>query len=866
MTRPDFSIAQRLSLGFGLFLLLLVSMLGVVFTLQARSDAAQDNFVHRIEPSREVAQDVERALLLLGLNARGYLLTGTPETLERYRAGLALLRRRVESMETQATEPDDRAHVRAITPLLDAYVQTVDRAVEDARRGVRDDDTESRLSAARDATVAEVRRFADVQEARQAAALATMRETRQNVGQGLLFVSVVSALGFVGLAWTIARTVQRPTRDLLQIAEAMHDGNLKPALEWSPAGTHGRALSARKPRSELTRLALSFGSAAASLERRHRRLRADAMVTAAIGHSLKKADVADASLRVIAEHLDAAVGVVYAYDAEERLLRPIASLALGTTPVPVLRFDEGLPGAAASQGRVVLVHDVPGDTPFAVNLGFGTLPPRSIVAAPIVFQHDLLGVIVLASVREFDADALEFIDVVAAQLGVGLQNVRAHEDAERLAAELQDQNHVVQAQNEEIQAQNEEIQAQTEELQAQNEELQAQNDQIRQRAEDVERASQLLAEADERKNDFLATLGHELRNPMAALTVSLQVFNQSAPGSDRARRAQAVIERQVQHLIRLIDDLLDITRISRGKIFIEPEPVDLTDAVRSCVEDQRAEAESKGLSLQLDLPAVGLWIDGDQTRVCQIVNNLLHNACKFASRGGHIVVTLAQAAEGNEATLEVRDDGAGIDPSLLPHVFEPFRQGAMSLARTNTGLGLGLALVKTLAELHGGSVHAHSDGSGYGSTFTVRFPLGRAAAATTATQDGGPSRARRVLIVEDNDDAAWSLSEMLMLAGHHAEVARTGADALRLAAELRPELVLCDIGLPDMDGYDVARQFRGDERLRDVALVALSGYATPHDRARAAAAGFSAHLAKPLDPAELARVLREWDVRTGSST
>jgi len=866
MTRPDLSIAQRLSIGFGLFLLLLATMLAVVFTLQGRSSAAQDNFVQRIEPTRESAQNLERSLLLLGLSARGYLLTGTPATLARYQAGLRLLRRDDEAMQSAIKDQDDEAHVSTITPLLGAYVQTVDLAVEEARRGVRHDDAESRLSTARDATVEAVRRFIELQMTKQAAALSTIQDTRTNVEQGLLFFSVTLALGFLGLAWVTAQAVQRPTLRLLRIAEAMHDGDLKPALEWSPAGSRGRALSSRQPRSEMTRLALSFGNAASSLERRHRRLQADARVTAAIGHSLKKADVADASLRAIADHVGAEVGIIYSHDPEAHVLCPVASRAPDTAPVAVLRHDEGLPGAAASQRRVVLVRDIPADTPVAVNLGFGTLPPRTIVAAPILFQHNLLGVMVLASLHEFDADALEFIDAVTAQLGIGLQNVRAHEEAERLAAELQDQNQIVQTQNEEIQAQNEEIQAQTEELQAQNEELQAQNDQIRQRADDVEHASQLLTEADERKNDFLATLGHELRNPMAALTVSLEVFNRSAPGSDRALRAQAVIERQVQHLIRLIDDLLDVTRISRGKIFIEPEPVDLTDAVRSCVEDQRADAESKGLTLQLDVPAFSLWIDGDQTRLCQIVNNLLNNACKFASRGGRIVVALTANADGSEAILQVTDDGAGIDPSLLPHVFEPFRQGAMTLARTNTGLGLGLALVKTLAELHGGSVHASSDGNGHGATFTVRFPIGRAAAAVTAMADPGPTRSWNVLIVEDNEDAAWSLREMLTLAGHRAEVARTGAEALARAVHLRPELVLCDIGLPDMDGYEVARRFRSDERLHGVALVALSGYASPHDRAQAVAAGFSAHLAKPLNPGDLARMLGDWATRTGTAT
>ena len=419
MTRPDLSIAQRLSIGFGLLLLLLATVLAVVFTLQGRSDAAHDNFVERIEPRREVAQNLERSLLLLGLSARGYLLSGTPDALERYQAGRTALQRQIDALRAVPHEADDQARVDAMTPLLDAYLRTVEDVVEAARRGIRNGDSEEGLSAARDATLAQVRRFTELQEAKQAGALLTMRDARSDVERGLLFVSVASALGFLGLAWATARTIQRPARQLVHIAEAMRDGNLAPALEWAPAGPNGRGRAA-PPRSEMTRLAQSFGAAAAALDRRHARLRADAMVTAAIGHSLHKREVADASLRAIAEHLDAEVGIIYSLDPTTAQLRAIATKAAGTVPVPDLRLDEGLPGAAAAQRRRLVVRAIPADTAMTINLGFGSLPPHSVVAAPIVFRDDLLGVLVLASLREFDSEALEFIDAVTAQLAVGL--------------------------------------------------------------------------------------------------------------------------------------------------------------------------------------------------------------------------------------------------------------------------------------------------------------------------------------------------------------------------------------------------------------------------------------------------------------
>jgi signal transduction histidine kinase len=281
---------------------------------------------------------------------------------------------------------------------------------------------------------------------------------------------------------------------------------------------------------------------------------------------------------------------------------------------------------------------------------------------------------------------------------------------------LRAQNEEVQGQNEEIQAQTEELQAQSEELQAQHEEIQAQNEQLKQQADE-------LNEADQRKNRFLGVLAHELRNPMAPISNSLALLRRSPAGSEHALRAQAMIERQVRHLIRLIDDLLDVTRISQGKIRLQREELDLVEIVRACIEDQQATLEPGERSIRFIAPQGPVLLNGDRTRLSQIAGNLLSNAVKFTDRGGSIVVELRADPARKSASLHVSDDGVGLDADLLPLLFQPFAQGAGSLDRTHSGLGLGLSLVRALAELHGGEVSGSSEGPGRGAQFVVTLPV-----------------------------------------------------------------------------------------------------------------------------------------------
>ena len=363
-------------------------------------------------------------------------------------------------------------------------------------------------------------------------------------------------------------------------------------------------------------------------------------------------------------------------------------------------------------------------------------------------------------------------------------------------------------------------------------------------------ANERLVEDDRRKNEFLAMLSHELRNPLAPIRNSLYLLERATPGGEQARRARQVIDRQVQHMARLIEDLLDVTRISRGKINLQRERLDLDALAQGTAEDHKDVFSKNGIELEIRGAGEPLWVDGDPTRLAQVIGNLLNNAAKFTPRGGRTVLCVEANAHG-EAVVRVRDDGAGMSAQTLQHLFEPFVQAEQTIERTRGGLGLGLALAKGLIEMHGGRVTAHSEGEGKGkgSELTISLPL-QTAAKGEVTAASAPERSassRRVLVVEDNEDAAESLREVLELEHHDVAVARSGPEGIEAARRYKPDIVLCDIGLPELDGYGVAKALRADpdERLRSTFLVALSGYALPEDVVRSREAGFDRHVAKP---------------------
>lgn len=358
-----------------------------------------------------------------------------------------------------------------------------------------------------------------------------------------------------------------------------------------------------------------------------------------------------------------------------------------------------------------------------------------------------------------------------------------------------------------------------------------------------------LRDNDRRKDEFLAMLAHELRNPLAPIRNAAHTLGLLGSPDDRVQWVSGVIERQVGLMTRLVDDLLDVSRITSGKIALQREPVAIGAVIAQAVEAARPPAESRQETLEVEVaPDVG-WVDGDQARLVQVVGNLLDNAIKYTEEGGHI--RLHAQALGDEVVIAVRDTGVGIPADLLPHVFDLFTQADRSLERRQGGLGIGLTLVRRLVEMHGGRVEATSDGPGHGSEFSIRLPrlaLDAPAPAPAPPPARPPGPARRVLVVDDQPDSTDSLALLLRLRGHEVRTASDGSSALEEFARHRPEVVFLDLGLPGMSGYDVARQLRAMPEARDVRLVALTGYGTEADRARTRAAGFDVHLAKPVDP------------------
>jgi signal transduction histidine kinase len=375
---------------------------------------------------------------------------------------------------------------------------------------------------------------------------------------------------------------------------------------------------------------------------------------------------------------------------------------------------------------------------------------------------------------------------------------------------------------------------------------------------DRERAEE-LAGADRRKDQFLAMLAHELRNPLAPIRNAVELMRQVETLDASFQPAREMVERQVKHLARLVDDLLDVSRINQGSIRLRKEVVDLANVVQRAVEATRPTIDSRGHALAIQLPREKLRLEADPARLQQVLSNLLHNAAKYTMPGGRIWLTAAR--EGDEAVVRVRDTGIGVPSDVLERVFEPFvQQSDDSLARTQGGLGVGLTLVRSLVEMHDGHVEASSPGLGQGSEFVVRLPAlpplqtGEIKLPVPPAEATAP-RPLRVLVVEDNIDAAESLATLLRLWHHDVNVVHDGCAALDAAREQQPEVVLLDIGLPGLDGYQVARRLREEVGLNHALLVAMTGYGQPEDRRRSREAGIQYHFVKPVEPLVLRNLL-----------
>jgi signal transduction histidine kinase len=382
-------------------------------------------------------------------------------------------------------------------------------------------------------------------------------------------------------------------------------------------------------------------------------------------------------------------------------------------------------------------------------------------------------------------------------------------------------------------------------------------------------AEEKLKEASRRKDEFLAMLSHELRNPLAPIRNAAEVMRRIAPTDAGIVWARDVVERQVTHLAQLVDDLLDVSRITQGKISLKKEAVELARVIQHSIDTARTLLDAKRHYLSVNVSPAPIWVYGDFARLSQVVGNILNNAAKYTSEGGKIELTVS--AERGEALICVRDNGIGIDATLLPHVFELFTQGERSLDRSQGGLGVGLTVVERLVDLHQGRVEVHSDGIGKGSLFRVILPCisevpqaageERAVAAFAAVPAG-----RRVLVIDDNIDAAESIAVFLRLEGHEVRTVSDGPQAVAIAQVFAPQVAVVDIGLPGMNGYEVARRLRLKGSDAPTLLIALTGYGQKEDRARSIQAGFHHHFVKPADPRVIQSAIASWDERGTDST
>ena len=458
-------------------------------------------------------------------------------------------------------------------------------------------------------------------------------------------------------------------------------------------------------------------------------------------------------------------------------------------------------GSPASFGAEVL----------AAEPGIGQGWPAGLkggVALPLLFGGRCLGALALGSDEHscFGLQDLAMFEELASRAAIAFENARLYSNLQREVAERQE-------------------------------------------------AEQKLEEESRRKDEFLAMLSHELRNPMAPIRNAVEVMRRTAPGDPAQSWARDIIGRQINHLTRLVEELLDVARIAQGKISLSLEPIRLAPVLQQAVETARPLIDASQHELRLRLPPLPLVVPADSARLAQVVANLLNNAAKYTARGG--IIELSASVQGEEVTISVRDNGIGIDAELLPRVFDLFTQGKQSLDRSQGGLGIGLTLVRKLVELHGGRVEARSSGPGHGSEFRIHLPRLVPAVSGHESQPALAlgSQRKRILVVDDNPDTAQTIATVLSLEGHELRTAADGYEAFECVRGFRPEVVVLDIGLPRLSGYDIARELRRDPQMQEALLIALTGYGQPSDVAQAEAAGFDLHFIKPVEPQRILEVI-----------
>jgi signal transduction histidine kinase len=481
---------------------------------------------------------------------------------------------------------------------------------------------------------------------------------------------------------------------------------------------------------------------------------------------------------------------------------------------------------------------------------------------PIIFVTGV-HVTELDRLKGYKAGAVDYVyipvvpEILRSKVAVLVELYCKRRELQELNRNLARANEQLAAANALLQAEkSRELQVLNSTLQHANAELERANQTLQSEVAERLRAERALKEADRHKDEFLAMLAHELRNPLAPILNALQLMRMK-PGETQLQWSGEVIERQVRYLTRLVDDLLDVSRITRGKITLAREVVPLAALVSRAVETIQPVIDARGHQLHVEVDAGAAAVHGDPVRLVQVIGNVLGNAAKYTDRGGRI--ELCAGAQNNLAEIRVRDNGIGIPADRLPAIFDLFTQLEQGVEHPQSGLGIGLALVRQLVEMHGGNVSAHSEGNGRGSEFVIRLPLHVAAPqpqpATPRTRAAGQHRPRRILVADDNVDALESLTRVLQLSGHEIFSAPNGQAALDAAERYRPEVALLDVGMPLVDGYEVARRLRAQSWGAPMLLVAVTGWGQEADRRRSKEAGFNAHLVKPLDLDELTELL-----------
>ena len=508
----------------------------------------------------------------------------------------------------------------------------------------------------------------------------------------------------------------------------------------------------------------------------------------------------------------------------------------GLPPLTYRADSQGMQSQVIRTGRPMLFSDVadrvrdPKGTYYEVDRsgsvrdlrGGGPPSSQSAIMVPLRLEGEVVGVVQVMADAEgvYTQGDLELLEGVSLLLAVALENARLYRRAQD---ELEER---------------------------------------RRTERSLREAEDSLKQADRRKDEFLATLGHELRNPLNPIRSAVELLRQKGASDPDVRWSHEVIQRQVVHLARLIDDLLDVSRITQGKIDLRRDVVELNQVLESAVESVRPLVQGSGKQLMVRHPKEAVLLNADPVRLAQVFSNLLDNAVKYTGRNARIDVEVQRL--GAEAVVSVRDDGVGIPPEHLPHLFDPFYQADRSLGRTHGGLGIGLTLVRRLVEMHGGTIEAVSDGSGCGSTFVVRLPALPREHSTEAAPHARravPRRPRRILIADDNQDSAASMAMLLRLDGNEVQIAFDGEDAVRLADGFRPEVLLLDIGMPRLNGYEVAQRLRAQPWGRELVLIAATGWGQDEDRRRSMETGFDAHLVKPVDHQALLQLLAELPAR-----